>query len=93
MDGIDKVKKTFFVVEIGSADFYFDKLHEASEFFAKIVSSTARSMGRLGYGSDAYHFEEGKPMPSMKQEILDVYPTRKAAEFAKSTADSLKTDE
>lgn len=82
---IEKTTKTFFIVEIGGADLYFEKLEEASNFFGKLVGANAHKVGRLGYGDNSYHFQDGKHFPSMKQETIDIYPTRKAAEFAKSS--------
>lgn len=80
---MEKQTKTLFVVEIGSASLYFDNLGHASEFFAKLVSSPLRKIGRLGYGVDSYSYEDGKYMPTLKQEVLSIYPNRKSAEFAK----------
>lgn len=84
---MDSEKKTYFIVEIGGADFYFEKLSEASEFFAKLASTTAEKIDRLGYGSDAYYYKGGHHTPSMKQEEMNVYPNKKAAEFAKHNED------
>lgn len=81
-------KKTYYVVEIGGADLYFDNLQKASDFFAKIVQSGAEKISSLGYGSDAYHYKHGVHTPLLKQEILDVYPTEKAARFAKSNEET-----
>lgn len=83
MSNIDKQTKSYFIVEIGGADFYFENLQQASEFFSKIVGSPAKKINQLGYGSNAFYYEDGKPLPSMKQSIIEVYPNRKAAEFAK----------
>ena len=83
---MEKETKTYFVVEIGGADLYFEKLNDASEFFAKIVGSNAEKIGSIGYGP-SYHFKSGKHHPTMKQEVIDVYPSRKAAEFEQSQND------
>jgi hypothetical protein len=80
---MEKHTITYFIVEIGGADFYFEKLQDASDFFAKLVSSTGEKIGRLGYGDNAYYYKEGKHTPKMSQETMDVYQTKKAAEFAK----------
>jgi len=76
-------KITYFIVEIGGADFYFEKLQDASDFFAKLASTNAEKIGRLGYGKDSYNYRDGKHMPTMKQDVLEVYETEKSARFAK----------
>lgn len=81
---MDKQTKTFFVVEIGTADFYFEKLEQASEFFRQVVNAPIRNIDALGYGEGRYAFDSGgKIRLSMKQETLDFYPSKEAAEFAK----------
>lgn len=84
---MEPTTKVYFVVEIGGADFYFDKLPEAAAFFEKLASTNAQKMGHLGYGSSAYNYPEGKHRLEMKQETIILYPNRKAAEFAKHNDD------
>ena len=80
---MEKITKTYFIVEIGGADFYFEKLQDASDFFAKLVSSTGEKIAQLGYSSPRYYYKDGRHTPKMTQETIDVYETKKAAEFAK----------
>lgn len=84
---MEKETKTYFIVEIGGADFYFEKLQDASDFFAKLVSTNAEKIDAEGYGANAFHYKNGKHHPTMKQEVMDIYPTLKAARFAKSNLD------
>ena len=86
---MEKTNKTYFIVEIGGAYFYFEKLQEASDFFAKLVGSTGERINRLGYGDNSYYYKDGKHTPKMSQETIDVYLTKKAAEFAKHEKEEL----
>lgn len=82
MSEIEPNKKIVYIVEIGSADFYFDTLQQASEFFATIVKVPVINVEH-DY-SRGYWLSDKKLNISMKQETILLYPNKKALDFAKS---------
>lgn len=85
---MEKQTKTYFVVEIGGANFYFEKLQEATDLFAKMVETKAIDIGRIGYGEAAYYYIDSGHKPEMRQITFEIYQSREAAEFAKHNAEN-----
>ena len=75
--------QTYYLVEIGSADLYFERLEDAAEFFAKIAKAPIKNIQRTYEKGETLHFIGTEATDiSMKQETLVVYPNKKAASFA-----------
>lgn len=87
---MEPTTKTYYIVEIGGADLYFERLEEAADFFAKVAKAPIKNIGHTYENGKSLYYTDtsGSIKISMKQETLTVYPSRKAANFASKDGDA-----
>jgi hypothetical protein len=77
-------RETLYVVEVGSADFHFEKLQDAADFFSMITKAPIKHVvSTYENGKSLSYLDQDHPIRvSMKQESITIYPSLKAAKFA-----------
>jgi len=88
---MEKETRMVFVVEIESARLFFNSIEEASDIFAKLSGSSAVLIRSVNY-SDKYCYVDGKPDLALKARNIELFKTKKGAEFEKENNEPEKED-